>query len=175
MSRVADCEVVIAGGGPVGCWLAGELKTAGVDVVVLETLAERDTHSKALTVLPRTLELFAMRGIAERWLGTGVPVPSSHFALMKTRLDFSFLETRYPYALFFPQAQTTALLEERALALGVPVLREHTVSGAHQDEDGVTLEAQTPAGVATFRALYAVGCEGGSSPIRRSAGIELVG
>ncbi len=175
MSAVADREVVVAGGGPVGCWLAAELKTAGVDVVVLEKLAEHDTHSKALTVLPRTLELFAMRGIAERWLETGVPVPSSHFALMNTRLDFSSLETRYPYVLFFPQAQTAALLEERALALGVPLLREHTVTGAIQVEGGVTVSAETPSGVATFRALYAVGCEGGSSPIRRSAGIELVG
>jgi 2-polyprenyl-6-methoxyphenol hydroxylase-like FAD-dependent oxidoreductase len=126
-------------------------------------------------VLPRTLELFAMRGIAERWLETGVPVPSSHFALMNTRLDFSSLETSYPYLLFFPQAQTAALLEERALELGVPLLREHTVTGAIQDEGGVTVSAATPSGLATFRSLYAVGCEGGSSPIRRSAGIELVG
>src|SRR5262245_17007787 len=175
MSRVADCEVVVAGGGPVGCWLAAELKTAGVDVVVLERLAEPDAHSKALTVLPRTLELFAMRGIAGRWLETGVPVPSSHFALMNTRLDFSSLETRFPYVLFFPQAQTTALLEERTLELGVPLLREHTVTAASQDDGGVTVTAETPSGVATFRALYAVGCEGGSSPIRKCAGIELVG
>src|SRR5262245_29128633 len=173
MSRVADCEVVVAGGGPVGCWLAAELKTAGVDVVVLEKRATPDAHSKALTVLPRTLELFAMRGIVEHWLETGTPVPSSHFALMNTRLEFSSLETRYPYVLFFPQADTAALLEQRALALGVPLLRQHTVTGADQDEDGVTLVAETPSGVATFRALYAVGCEGGSSPIRRSAEIEL--
>jgi 2-polyprenyl-6-methoxyphenol hydroxylase-like FAD-dependent oxidoreductase len=170
-----EWDVVVAGGGPVGCWLAAELKTAGVDVVVLEKLAERDPHSKALTVLPRTLELFAMRGIANRWLERGVPVPSSHFALMNTRLDFSVLQTRYPYVLFFPQARTTELLEEHALSLGVPVLREHTVSGATQDEDGVTVSAESPSGPATFRACYAIGCEGGSSPIRRNAGIELVG
>ena len=144
MSRVADCEVVVAGGGPVGCWLAGELKTAGVDVVVLEKLAEHDLNSKALTVLPRTLELFAMRGIAERWLETGVPVPSSHFALMNTRLDFSSLETRYPYVLFFPQAQTAALLEERALALGVPLLREHTVRAGERLDQIAAVELGDP-------------------------------
>jgi 2-polyprenyl-6-methoxyphenol hydroxylase-like FAD-dependent oxidoreductase len=172
---VADSEVVVAGGGPVGCWLAAELKTAGVDVVVLEKLAESDTHSKALTVLPRTLELFAMRGIVGRWLETGVPVPSSHFALMNTRLDFSSLETRHPYVLFFPQARTAELLQEHALTLGVPLLPEHTVTEATQDDGGVTVAAETPSGPATFRALYAVGCEGGSSPIRKSAGIDLVG
>ena len=157
-----------------GCWLAAELKTAGVDVVVLEKKAQRDPHSKALTVLPRTLELFAMRGIVGRWLETGTPVPSSHFA-MNTRLDFSFLETRYPYVLFFPQARTTELLEEHALSLGVPVLHEHSVTGATQDEDGVSVAAETPAGSKTFRARFAVGCEGGSSPVRKSAGIDLVG
>jgi 2-polyprenyl-6-methoxyphenol hydroxylase-like FAD-dependent oxidoreductase len=172
---VFECEVVVAGGGPVGCWLAAELKTAGIDVVVLEKRAERDPHSKALTVLPRTLELFAMRGIAERWLETGTPVPSSHFALMNTRLDFSFLDTRYPYALFFPQARTTELLEEHASSLGVPLVREHTVTGATQDDDGVTVAVETPAGPATFRACYAVGCEGRASPVRKSAGIDLVG
>ena len=73
-------EVIIAGAGPVGLWLAAELKLAGVDVVVLEKEAERVPHSKALAVYPRTLELFAMRGLVERWLAEGTPVSSSHFA-----------------------------------------------------------------------------------------------
>jgi hypothetical protein len=42
-----------------------------------------------------------MRGIVDRWLEDGIPVPSSHFSLMNTRLDFSALETRYPYASSF--------------------------------------------------------------------------
>jgi 2-polyprenyl-6-methoxyphenol hydroxylase-like FAD-dependent oxidoreductase len=101
MSR-SERDVVVAGGGPVGLWLAAELKTAGIDVVVLEQRAKRSRHSKALTLLPRTLEHFAMRGLARRWLDHGMPVPSSHFALLNTKLDFSCLDTRYPYALFFP-------------------------------------------------------------------------
>jgi 2-polyprenyl-6-methoxyphenol hydroxylase-like FAD-dependent oxidoreductase len=172
---VPESEVVVAGGGPVGCWLAAELKRAGVDVVVLEKKAERDPHSKALTVLPRTLEQFAMRGLVKRWLDTGTPVPSSHFALLNTRLDFSFLDTRYPYALFFPQVRTEELLEEHAVALGVSVLREHTVTGVNQDDDGVMVTAETPAGPTAFRARYVVGCEGGSSMVRKSAGIDFVG
>ena len=170
-----ETEVVVAGGGPVGCWLAAELKTAGVDVLVLEMRPERDPHSKALTVLPRTLEHFAMRGLAHHWLDEGTPVPSSHFALLNSRLDFSFLDTRYPYALFFPQARTEELLEEHTRSLGVQLLREHTVTGAVQDDAGVTVAAATPSGPVTVRARYVVGCEGGSSPIRKSASIDLVG
>jgi 2-polyprenyl-6-methoxyphenol hydroxylase-like FAD-dependent oxidoreductase len=47
-------EVVVADGGPVGMWLAAELRRAGVAVVVLEKRAERPSQSKALTVYPRT-------------------------------------------------------------------------------------------------------------------------
>jgi 2-polyprenyl-6-methoxyphenol hydroxylase-like FAD-dependent oxidoreductase len=174
-NELSEREVIVAGAGPVGLWLAAELKIAGVDVLVLEKQAERVPHSRALAVYPRTLEHFAMRGLVERWLDEGTPVSSSHFALLSARLDFSFLDSRYPFTLFFPQLRTEELLEEHALSLGVPLLREHTVTSASQDDDGVTVAAKTPAGSATFRAQYVVGCEGGSSPIRKSAGIELVG
>jgi len=172
---VAEHEVIVVGAGPVGLWLAAELKLAGVDVLVLEKEAERVPHSKALAVYPRTLEHFAMRGLVERWLDEGTPVSSSHFALLSNRLDFSTLDSRYPFTLFFPQLRTEELLEEHALSLGVPVLREHTVTGARQDDADVMVPVETPAGPAAFRALYVVGCEGGSSPIRKSAGIELLG
>ena len=168
-------EVIVAGAGPVGLWLAAELKLAGVDVVLLEKAPERVPHSKALAVYPRTLELFAMRGLVEQWLAEGTPVSSSHFALLRTRLDFSSLDSRYPFTLFFPQLRTEELLEEHALSLGVPLLREHSVTSASQDDEGVTLAVETRRGPAAFRAQYVVGCEGGSSPVRKSAAIELVG
>jgi len=169
--------VVIVGGGPVGLWLAAELNTAGVQVLVLEQLAQRLPYSRALTVYPRTLEQFAMRGLVEPLLAEGLPVPSSHFALLDNRLDFTVLEplTRYPFTLFLPQVRTEALLEQRLAARVVPVLREHTVVGVTQDERGVAVDAETPYGPATFRARYVVGCDGGASVVRKSAGIEFTG
>ena len=99
-------DVAVVGGGPVGMWLAAELLRGGVRPVVLERRAERLPYSKAFTIYPRTVEQFAMRGLVDRWLAEGTPVPSSHFALLKNRLDFSFLDTRYPYTLFLPQRRT---------------------------------------------------------------------
>src|ERR1700743_2350688 len=88
---------VAVGGGPVGMWLAAELRRAGVSVVVLEKRAQRPPQSKALTIYPRTVEMLAMRGLADRFLAEGAPVPSSAFAMLGNRLDFSFLGTRYPF------------------------------------------------------------------------------
>ena len=168
-------DVAVVGGGPVGMWLAAELHRGGVRPVVLERRAERPPYSKALTIYPRTVEQFAMRGLVDRWLAEGTPVPSSHFALLKNRLDFSFLNTRYPYTLFLPQRRTEELLEEHLAELGVPYLRQHAVTGLRQDETGVDLDVDSPEGPAVVRAAYAAGCDGAASVVRAAAGIDFAG
>ena len=171
----APVDVAVVGGGPVGMWLAAELHRGGVRPVVLERRAERPPYSKALTIYPRTVEQFAMRGLVDRWLAEGTPVPSSHFALLTNRLDFSFLPTRYPFTLFLPQRRTEELLEEHLAELGVPYLRQHAVTGLRQDESGVDLDVDSPGGPAVVRAAYAVGCDGAASVVRAAAGIEFEG
>jgi 2-polyprenyl-6-methoxyphenol hydroxylase-like FAD-dependent oxidoreductase len=170
-----SCDVAVVGGGPVGMWLAAELHRGGVRPVVLERRAERPPHSKALTIYPRTVEQFAMRGLVDRWLAEGTPVPSSHFALLKNRLDFSFLDTRYPYTLFLPQRRTEELLEEHLAELGVPYLRQHAVTGLRQDETGVDLDVDSPEGPVVVRAAYVAGCDGAASVVRAAAGIDFAG
>jgi 2-polyprenyl-6-methoxyphenol hydroxylase-like FAD-dependent oxidoreductase len=168
-------DVAVAGGGPVGMWLAAELHRGGVRPVVLERRAERPPYSKALTLYPRTLEQFALRGIAGRWLDEGTPVPSSHFALLRNRLDFTALDSRFPFTLFLPQRRTEELLEQHLAELGVPYLRRHTVTGLRQDPEGVDVDVETPDGPAAVRAGWAVGCDGATSVIRDLAGIEFAG
>jgi len=116
-----------------------------------------------------------MRGLVDRWLAEGTPVPSSHFALMKNRLDFSFLPTRYPFTLFLPQRRTEELLEDHLAELGVPYLRRHAVTGLRQDEAGVDVEVDSPGGPMVVHAAYAVGCDGATSVVRAAAGIDFEG
>jgi 2-polyprenyl-6-methoxyphenol hydroxylase-like FAD-dependent oxidoreductase len=168
-------DVAVVGGGPVGMWLAAELHRCGARPVVLERRAERPPHSKALTLYPRTLELFAMRGIADRWLDEGTQLPSSHFAILTSRLDFTSLDTRFPFTLFLPQLRTEQLLEDHLATLGVPYLMSHTVTGLRQDADGVEIDVLTPSGATALRAAYVVGCDGGASTVREAAGIEFAG
>ncbi|MER5266083.1 FAD-dependent monooxygenase [Actinosynnema sp. NPDC002837] len=166
-------RVVVVGAGPTGLWLACELRLAGVEVVVLEARTGRDPNSKALTVHPRTLEVFACRGVAERFVRAGVPIPSGHFGALDERLDFRGLDTPFPYTLFLPQARTEELLEEHALAVGARVLRGHRVTDVAQDADGVTVTATGL--VEPLRAAYVVGCDGTRSTVREAAGIGFPG
>ncbi|MFE4512965.1 FAD-dependent monooxygenase [Kitasatospora sp. NPDC056783] len=167
--------VLISGGGPVGLWLARELRLHGVDVTVLETRAAPDPHSRALTVHPRTLELLAARGLVAPFLAEGLRVPSGHFAALTTRMDFSRLDTPYPFTLVLPQVRTEELIAAHAEDVGVRLLREHRVTGLTQHPDAVTVEVDTPAGPRRLRAAYLVGCDGSRSTVRTAAGIGFPG
>jgi 3-(3-hydroxy-phenyl)propionate hydroxylase len=64
--------LVIAGGGPTGLMLVGELALAGVDVAIVERRASQDLPgSRAGGLHARTIEVFDQRGIADRFLSQG--------------------------------------------------------------------------------------------------------
>ena len=170
-----EFDVVVVGGGPVGLWVACELALAKVNVAVLERRAEPVTQSRALAIQGRTLEVFALRGLADRFLSRGRPIPKGHFGGLGTALDFSVFDTRFPFTLLLPQATTEALLEERALELGVEIRRGHFVESAKPCADGVVLEGQNGEASFRFSARYVVGADGARSLVRRAAGIDFAG
>jgi 2-polyprenyl-6-methoxyphenol hydroxylase-like FAD-dependent oxidoreductase len=168
-------DVVVVGAGPVGLWLACELALAKVKVAVIERRHERVTQSRALAVHGRTLEMFALRGLADRFIARGRAIPAAHFGGLEAPLDFSVFETRFPFMLLLPQAVTEALLEERALELGAVIRRGHLVETIEAGADGVIVEGRS--GEASFQlaARYVVGADGARSVVRRAAAIDFLG
>ena len=78
---MAEHAVVIAGGGPTGLMLAGELALAGVDVAIVERRASQDLPgSRAGGLHSRTIEILDQRGIADRFLSEGQVVNVGQFA-----------------------------------------------------------------------------------------------
>ena len=163
--------VVIAGGGPTGMMLAGELTLAGVDVVIVErrTSAELD-GSRAGGLYARTIEVLDQRGIADRFLAEGRAMQVQGFAYVP--LDISDFPTRHNYGLALWQNHFERILAGWIDELGVPILRGREVAGFTQDADGVDVEL---ADGMSLRAAYLVGCDGGRSAVRKAAGIEFAG
>ena len=168
---MTEHAVVIAGGGPTGLMLAGELALAGVDVAIVERRASQDLPgSRAGGLHSRTIEVFDQRGIADRFLAEGQTVQVAAFA--GTPLDISDFPTRHPYGLGLWQNHIERILAGWVGELAMTFYRGREVTGFAQDDSGVDVELSDGQ---SLRAQYLVGCDGGRSLVRKTAGIEFPG
>ncbi len=117
---MTEHAVVIAGGGPTGLMLAGELALAGVDVAIVERRASQDLPgSRAGGLHSRTIEVLDQRGIADRFLSEGQVAQVAGFA--SVRLDISDFPTRHPYGLGLWQNHIERILAGWVAELTVPI------------------------------------------------------
>jgi 3-(3-hydroxy-phenyl)propionate hydroxylase len=167
----SEHAVVIAGGGPTGLMLAGELKLANVDVAIVERRATQElAGTRAGGLHARTLEMLDLRGLAERFLREGQALQVAGFAMI--RLDISDLPTRRNHGLALTQNHIERILAGWANELDVPIYRSCEVTGFAQDDGGVDVDL---ADGRALRAQYLVGCDGGRSVVRKQAGIDFAG
>jgi 2-polyprenyl-6-methoxyphenol hydroxylase-like FAD-dependent oxidoreductase len=168
---VTEHAVVIAGGGPTGLKLAGELALAGVDVAIVERRVSQElAGSRSGGLHSRTIEVFDQRGIADRFLAEGQTAQVAAFA--GTPLDISDFPTRHNYGLGLWQNHIERILAGWVDELEVKIYRGREVTGLTQDDTGVDVELSDGQ---SLRADYLVGCDGGRSLIRKAAGIEFPG
>jgi 2-polyprenyl-6-methoxyphenol hydroxylase-like FAD-dependent oxidoreductase len=168
---MTEHAVVIAGGGPTGLMLAGELALAGVDVAVVERRASQDLPgARAGGLHSRTIEVLDQRGIADRFLAEGQVAQVAGFAGVS--LDISDFPTRHNYGLGLWQNHIERILAGWVGELAVPIYRGREVTGLEQDDTGADVVLSDGQ---SLRAQYLVGCDGGRSLIRKAAGIEFPG
>ena len=163
--------MVIAGAGPTGLMLAGELSLARVDVAIVERRESQDLRgSRAGGLHSRTIEVLDQRGIAERFLSQGKVMQVAGFAMIP--LDISDFPTRHNYGLALWQDRIERILAAWVDELAVPIYRGREVTGFAQDDTGVYVELSDGR---SLLAKYLVGCDGGCSLIRKKAGIDFPG
>lgn len=168
---VAEHAVLIAGAGPTGLMLAGELALAGADVAIVERRAGQELiGARAGGLHARTIEVLDQRGIADRFLAQGEVAQVAGFA--QIRLDISDFPTRHPYGLALWQVHIERTLAGWVDELAVPIYRGREVTGVAQHDTGVDVALS---GRRFVRARYVVGCDGGRSAVRKAAGIDFHG
>jgi 2-polyprenyl-6-methoxyphenol hydroxylase-like FAD-dependent oxidoreductase len=193
-------DVIIAGAGPVGLFLACELRLAQLSVLVLEQAADPSSPLKRLPFGMRGLwgpsvEAFHRRGLLEEIAsqrrdkggppspgsmaaGSTLRGPAGHFAGIT--FDYANIDSsRWSYRLPGPadmqlgseMEHLERVLAARALSAGVEIQRGQGVDGLEPSTDDITVRA----GEQRLRARWLVGCDGGRSTVRKQGGFEFVG
>jgi len=165
-------DVIVAGGGPTGFMLAGELRLQGVHVLVLEKEVEPTRVVRSLGLHARSIEVMDQRGLLERFLALGQRYPVGGFFAGISKPAPERLDTAHPYVLGIPQTLTDRLLAEHAVELGAEIRRGCELAGLSQDDHGVTVEL---ADGTRLRSRYLVGCDGGRSTVRKLLGVAFPG
>jgi 2-polyprenyl-6-methoxyphenol hydroxylase-like FAD-dependent oxidoreductase len=170
----------IVGGGPAGAVLTLLLARAGVSVTLLEAHPDFDREFRGDTLHPSVMEIMDQLGLADHLLelrhteirSATVQTAAGPF----TPLDFSHLNTKFPYITMMPQTSFLEFITEEAKRY--PNLRLVMEARVRElvEEDGVVrgVRYEGEDGWHEVRAVLTVGADGRGSRVRRLAGFEPV-
>lgn len=166
-------DVLIAGAGPTGLMLAGELAERGIRVAVADRATRIDDAPKGNGIVGHAAVQLRRLGLLD---GTGLKVvrpPQFPFGPLRLRLGLG--PSNPLHVLAIPQHRLEQLLQERAAARGVRILRGHKVNAFAAADDMVTVHLHTPNGDEQATTAFLVGCDGARSIVRSQAGIGFPG
>jgi 2-polyprenyl-6-methoxyphenol hydroxylase-like FAD-dependent oxidoreductase len=173
-----DTDILIVGAGPVGLFLANECARRGLRWRMVETKATQSEHSKALAVMPRTMEIFDMAGVATPFLEVvnrvtwvAIAEPSRTVA----RMRFTPEQSPYPFVAMVPQDVTERLLVEQLRRRGGTVEYQTTFVTAVQEPDYVRVTLEQEGKQSEVKAAYVVGCDGAHSAVRHLLNLPFEG
>ena len=193
-----DASVIVVGAGPVGLALAINLGRAGIKTILLERNPEPQFLPKMERCNARSMEMFRRIGLSKKIRDAGLreDCPMDVF-IVEDLTKPALLEEKHPSIQTFQgkikeckdlsmplepyqlisQYTLEPLLKAEADALqSVEVLFGHEFMEFSQSDDGVSVRFKDSDGQSkTLTAAYLVGCDGGSSPIRKQLGIKLRG
>lgn len=195
-----DCDVLVVGGGPVGITLALDLASRGVSVAVVEARYRGEPPSvKCNHISARSMEVFRRLGVAREIRNAGLPGDYPHDASHRTtttgielsritipsrsqrETDIEGPDTWWPTPesphrvnqIFFEPI----LIEHAYAAPNIRMLNRTRFVGFSQDDQHVVVELTDLESGQNFSlsARYLIGCDGGSSAIRKMIGAQFVG
>lgn len=173
-----DTDILIAGAGPVGLFLANECARRGLRWKLVEENSTQSQHSKALAIFPRTLEIFDMAGVAAPFLAaanrvTSVTIETHGHTL--ARMRFEPKETPYQFVAMVPQDVTEKLLVEQLRGKGGSVEYDTKFVSGQELSDRVDVTLERNGEPVKLTASFVIGCDGAHSAVRHLLNIPFEG
>jgi putative polyketide hydroxylase len=187
---IADVEVLIIGGGPVGLISAIQLGRAGIKTLLLERRDSFSVHAKAGGIHARTMEVYrqldlatlirdhseAPNGILSMgWMTRLNGIELGGIVMGATEAEKELFSTWSPETMAICSQDIYEPLFAQALGAYPSVeLRLNTpATGISEDSTGVTVEYLSPEhGTQKVRAQYVIAADGVRSPVRDWLGIQ---
>jgi 2-polyprenyl-6-methoxyphenol hydroxylase-like FAD-dependent oxidoreductase len=192
-------DVLIVGAGPVGLTLALDLASRGIVVGIVERRPAGEPPSvKCNHVSARSMEIFRRLKVAQELRHAGLPEDyPNDVSYRTTTLGIELARIKIPARKYrysdksgpdgwwptpepphrINQIFLEPILFQRAAATdGITIFNETIYSRFKEDQSGVTAFATSSSGYEQqFRAKFLVGCDGGSSVVRKEIGATFKG
>lgn len=175
-----QCDTLIIGAGPVGVALGCLLAREGVSVIVCEASHEVYPLPRAAHIDHETMRLFQNIGIMHEVLHHTRPVPAYEFltakreTLMRFDMPIDKSPSAWPTSNMIHQPPIEEALRRKLTSYENAELRlGWRFKSHHENRDHVSAKFQTVEGERSISARYLIGADGGSSPVREAAGIQL--
>src|SRR6201997_5173887 len=192
-----DTQVIVVGAGPVGLTLAIDLGRRGIRCMLIERKDAPEFLPKMERCNARTMEMFRRLGLGDKIRAAGLrgDVPMDVYVVL-SMTEKPLLHLEYPSVdaarkeIAACNDGTTALEPYQLISQYTlePLLKSIAESlpsvtvrygceflSFEQDANSVTAQVSEGGKTSTITAKYMVGCDGGTSAIRKQLGIELSG
>ena len=155
-------RVIVVGAGPVGLTAALALHRRSIPTVLLAAEPELVMELRGSTFHPPTLDLLDEFELVPRMIEVGLKAPTWQFRDRETgpvaTFDLALLagDTAHPYRVQCEQWKLMRFLEDKLSEEGADIRFGHEVRSVRQDDDGVTVTAETASGPVSASGRYVI-------------------
>ncbi|MDX2227865.1 MAG: FAD-dependent monooxygenase [Verrucomicrobiae bacterium] len=179
MTTDTPLDALVIGAGPTGLAAATDLIRHGMRIRILDKAAAPSPLSKAVVLMPRSLEEFKIRGLDQKALALGEKIHSfsafNHREII-FRVEYNRASSRYNYLVNIPQSDTEKVLREELTRLGGTIEWNTEMQSFTDHGDHVSVVIKNPDGKSeTIQTAYLCGCGGAHSATRHGLNFEFVG